>query len=346
MNKSLATQGMLQDPTRTTPSVVVMEFDDPAKLTEAFDGLIEFSQDIVSLASKPFRALRVIVRLGSSVLVYQRTSHRLRSYTKLKPGPVTFLVTGPQASGSLNGRILGPGILVAASPGAEAEIVADAGYSSVTFMISASEIADRLSNLGRKGEFQVPDGFVFHAPNFPAANRLYDLGQKISYKAEKYQRLFNNIEGVRQSAHVEILDALLSTLATGSGVEPTRRERTKANYSRIVSLVQAYCLENVDDHFGIADICNVANVGERTLQYAFQEIMGTPPMAYLLRVRLHRARADLVAASRLTTTVSAVALNWGFWHFGEFSRAYKLCFQETPSDTLRRKASAPPNTNS
>jgi hypothetical protein len=38
-----------------------------------------------------------------------------------------------------------------------------------------------------------------------------------------------------------------------------------------------------------------------------------------------------------STTVSAEALNWGFWHFGEFSRAYKGCFGELPSDTLRRK---------
>jgi AraC-like DNA-binding protein len=32
-----------------------------------------------------------------------------------------------------------------------------------------------------------------------------------------------------------------------------------------------------------------------------------------------------------------VALNWGFWHFGEFSRAYKDCFGELPSVTLRRR---------
>jgi hypothetical protein len=32
-----------------------------------------------------------------------------------------------------------------------------------------------------------------------------------------------------------------------------------------------------------------------------------------------------------------VALDWGFWHFGDFSRAYKDCFGELPSDTLRRK---------
>jgi len=42
------------------------------------------------------------------------------------------------------------------------------------------------------------------------------------------------------------------------------------------------------------------------------------------------------------TSVSAVALDWGFWHFGEFSRACKDCFGELPSDTLRRKPGSIP----
>jgi AraC-like DNA-binding protein len=44
----------------------------------------------------------------------------------------------------------------------------------------------------------------------------------------------------------------------------------------------------------------------------------------------------LLAATQASSTVSAEALKWGFWHFGEFSRAYKQCFGELPSDTLRR----------
>jgi transcriptional regulator GlxA family with amidase domain len=38
--------------------------------------------------------------------------------------------------------------------------------------------------------------------------------------------------------------------------------------------------------------------------------------------------------------VSAIALDWGFWHFGEFSRAYKACFGEAPSQTLRDRRAA------
>jgi transcriptional regulator GlxA family with amidase domain len=82
-------------------------------------------------------------------------------------------------------------------------------------------------------------------------------------------------------------------------------------------------------------------VSERTLEYAFKEVMGLAPMTYLVRLRLHRVRQALLAETQGSTTVSAEALNWGFWHFGEFSRAYKACFGELPSDTLRRKPGAP-----
>jgi transcriptional regulator GlxA family with amidase domain len=65
--------------------------------------------------------------------------------------------------------------------------------------------------------------------------------------------------------------------------------------------------------------------------------MGLTPVTYLIRVRLHRVRQALLAATQGSTTVSTEALNWGFWHFGEFSRAYRDCFGELPSDTLRHK---------
>ena len=61
------------------------------------------------------------------------------------------------------------------------------------------------------------------------------------------------------------------------------------------------------------------------------------PIAYLTRLRLHRVRQELRTATYGSTTVSIAALKWGFWHFGEFSRAYKACFGDLPSDTLKRR---------
>jgi transcriptional regulator GlxA family with amidase domain len=73
--------------------------------------------------------------------------------------------------------------------------------------------------------------------------------------------------------------------------------------------------------------------------------MGLSPVTYLIRLRLHRVRQALLAANEGTTTVSTEALNWGFWHFGEFSRAYRECFGELPSDTLRHRPEGPPAGN-
>ena len=70
--------------------------------------------------------------------------------------------------------------------------------------------------------------------------------------------------------------------------------------------------------------------------------MGLTPVAYLARLRLHRVRDALQSRARAPRTVSSVALDWGFWHFGEFSRAYRECFGELPSETLRRHRALPP----
>ena len=76
------------------------------------------------------------------------------------------------------------------------------------------------------------------------------------------------------------------------------------------------------------------SVSERTLRYAFRNVLGMSPVAYLTRLRLHRVHKSLKEATRSSTTVTTEALRWGFWHVGDFSKAYKECFGELPSDTL------------
>ena len=142
------------------------------------------------------------------------------------------------------------------------------------------------------------------------------------------------------AAHVELLETLLATLGGAEDFEPTRNDRTRQAHSLIVKIAEDYALSHADDHVSVSDLCRVAAVSERTLEYAFKEVMGLTPVAYLMRLRLHRVRQALLAATQGSTTVSVEALNWGFWHFGEFSRAYKGCFGELPSDTLRRAPEA------
>jgi len=132
-------------------------------------------------------------------------------------------------------------------------------------------------------------------------------------------------------------NTLLATLRAASAFAPDRGDRTRQAHGLVVKVAEDYALSHTDDPVYVSDLCRVAAVSERTLEYAFKEEMGLAPITYLIRLRLHRVRQALLAATHGSTTVSAEALNWGFWHFGEFSRAYKECFGELPSDTLRRK---------
>jgi len=145
----------------------------------------------------------------------------------------------------------------------------------------------------------------------------------------------------RGAAQVELLETLLATLDVANDFEPSRSDRTRQAWSLIVKIAEDHALAQTDASLYVTDLCRVTGVSERTLEYAFKEVTGLTPMAYLMRLRLHRVRQALLPATPESTTVSAEALNWGFWHFGEFSRAYKDCFGELPSDTLRRKPEPP-----
>src|SRR4029077_6081811 len=85
----------------------------------------------------------------------------------------------------------------------------------------------------------------------------------------------------------------------------------------------------------LGDLCRIAGVNARTLQFSFHRFMGCGPIQFLRLTRMERARNDLVARDK-TTTVSEVAARWGFLHFGRFASEYAERYGEMPSETLRR----------
>ncbi|MGA5499409.1 helix-turn-helix transcriptional regulator [Streptomyces cinereoruber] len=92
----------------------------------------------------------------------------------------------------------------------------------------------------------------------------------------------------------------------------------------------AFIEGNAHGDIGLADIAAAAYVTPRAAQYAFSRHAGTTPFGYLRRVRLDRAHAELRTADP-GTTVSAVAMKWGFAHPGRFAAAYGV----PPSATLQ-----------
>lgn len=90
--------------------------------------------------------------------------------------------------------------------------------------------------------------------------------------------------------------------------------------------------------FTLQDISSHMGTSERTLQYAFKNVVGISPIKFAKLHRLQRARKLLEGASPNQESVKNVALKMGFNDFGHFSADYKKYFGELPSATLHAEA--------
>jgi TolB-like protein/Tfp pilus assembly protein PilF len=110
----------------------------------------------------------------------------------------------------------------------------------------------------------------------------------------------------------------------------------------------AYLRQAGDRKLSIADLVSHCAVSERTLQKHFRAFMGVSPLDYWRRLRLAKARNELLRCAD-DTSVTEIATRFGFSHLGRFAQQYRRRFGETPSSTLRRSllaqraASAPPH---
>jgi AraC family ethanolamine operon transcriptional activator len=119
------------------------------------------------------------------------------------------------------------------------------------------------------------------------------------------------------------------------GAEPAEA-RVESWSSRRAAVRRVEEFLDVHEHElpSLAELCAIAGVGERALEYAFREQLGLPPSRYVRLRRLNRARRELSGSDPETTRVTDVAMRWGFWQLGRFATEYRRLFGEHPSETL------------
>jgi AraC-like DNA-binding protein len=109
---------------------------------------------------------------------------------------------------------------------------------------------------------------------------------------------------------------------------------------QIVARAEDIARVHIGDPIHIADLCRTAAVSQRALRNAFQVIHGTTPCRYLRALRMSEARKALLQPDPGNTTVTRVAMNFGFFELGRFAVEYRRMFGECPSATLRRAVAA------
>jgi AraC-like DNA-binding protein len=111
-----------------------------------------------------------------------------------------------------------------------------------------------------------------------------------------------------------------------------QRTATPKQVRRAEAYIQAHAGETIR----LAQIAEAAGCSVRALQLAFRAFRDT--MTMLRQARLALAHAELARSDPGATTVTEIAVKFGFYNLGRFAQDYKKSFGQSPSETLRLTA--------
>ncbi|NML27408.1 helix-turn-helix domain-containing protein [Zoogloea dura] len=149
-----------------------------------------------------------------------------------------------------------------------------------------------------------------------------------------------NYAAVRQGLKEGVLNTVISVI--GNAPPQNAAPRTSKGRQALILRAMDYMRSRIGEPIPITDLCAALCVSQRTLQYCFEEVLQTNPVAYLKALRLNGVRKELKRGRPAEITVQDIAARWGFWHLSRFAQEYRLMFGELPSDTLRSERGLPP----
>lgn len=155
---------------------------------------------------------------------------------------------------------------------------------------------------------------------------------------ETLRRFAVNPGLIESEAGIEAaLEALIDHVACiAVSLSPTTDVQSPSARRRGLFRVIDYLRQDPAANLPLHELCGIAGIGERSLQYAFREELGLTPKEFMTRRRLHHARQDLLFLERGETSVAEIALKYRFLELGRFAGEYKRIFGELPSRTLMR----------
>ncbi|MGX9416689.1 helix-turn-helix domain-containing protein [Vibrio sp. WJH972] len=171
---------------------------------------------------------------------------------------------------------------------------------------------------------------------------------RVSFELAKIIRMMlNNLDSMPlssneniQQARIERLTPMVSSaiadllVETESGLRevhssaPTRR--------RVLQRIYNHIDQTGNYPLTITELCNIAFVSRRTLQYCFEHELGVSPIQYLRDRRLNEIRRILLKDTHHHKVISDLAIEFGFYHISTFNQHYKQLFGETPTQTRER----------
>jgi len=312
------------------------EFDDFDELCQDLRG---WSIELSQLDTGRFAGQLVQVASERTLLSYARFGRLLEQRGDPPPNVWTFGIPAPDCTPfTWRGEEVSAGDVVVVRSDTELDAVSPDGFSMITFSVEEEQLAEIADGQHLGLAALLGSGGVRRGPRARTRNLACAASGIVRQAAER--RSAPVAGDLARRLDQELTLELLDCLRVGDGAPPSNKARTR---QQTVESAKATIAANAEEPLTVEDLGRAVGASVRTLRRAFQENLGVSPKAYLKAHRLNGVRRLLLRSSPRTTTVTAAANRWGFWHLGQFAADYRRQFGEAPSRTLQRDLDSEPS---
>lgn len=306
------------------------------RLTD-FDQIVAEARNVemsvTQLDSGPFESDAIKFKCRDVLASATTANRRLRMQGSAQ-ALIFLMVDCPLHRAMWNGQVIRRNQLVFANPGGNFDFVTPPGVE----VVCISLIGDAYKSFVQEGGADL-------------AEKLRDSKHPVSCNPVIFAQFRDWIAALfQQFARKPAIDE-----RTASHIEQeiTRRlaacvvKPLSSKWGKRPSALRKEAVKRLEDHLAmdmaashsVSDLCRMAKVSRRTLEYACEEFFGTSPKKFVKAQRLNAVRQDLIYADGRTSRVADIARARGFSHMGQFAMDYKRFFGELPSRSLRRNRS-------
>ena len=232
------------------------------------------------------------------------------------------------------GRSISHGVMPMSHSGKTIHATFDAGQRHVVMILDRQWCLEELSR-GMVGQILNIESIL--NPQHSSFLEIHPL--QVQRWSQRLCRLLTRVVSWPEKVPKQQFESELLT-AVRSLLEPAEVSQLIESHSKqVVEMTLTYADAFQSQSPTVSELCANVNVSRRTLEVAFQTIVGKSPLQFLTQRRLCRAYVDLKRAKDESIRVTDIAFAHGFTELGRFANRYQKIFGELPSETLRQYSS-------
>ena len=163
-----------------------------------------------------------------------------------------------------------------------------------------------------------------HPQAFPQFIQGFE--QWIHYLMQDHSQI--QIEKHYEKIESEILEHIFSYIH----LDDANKLRQKFQIKKARDLLH----QSIKSSNNIVNLSQELGISERLLHHAFKQNYGVSPKKYLLSLRMHMVKQELLLANSDTETISSIIEKYNFFNQSTFTQAYKQMFGELPSERFKK----------